>query len=140
MIRRLPPTIALLIHAQDRLQIQTVHHVADEQRQVPFREPVAKRGRQQIELIRIVGLECLHACQYSPKTILVHQFFCDVRHKTFSDRLLGLSDKGNGDLSKRVISTNVFARSRTLQACERYALAYSFVRNSKPECKERFLS
>ena len=36
-----------------------------------------------------IGLECLHACQYSPNKILVHQFSYDVRLRTFSDRLLG---------------------------------------------------
>ncbi len=61
VVRRLPAPVAGLIDGDDRRQTQRVDHVADEQRQMAFGEPVPQRGGQQEQLVGVVRFEGFHA-------------------------------------------------------------------------------
>ena len=60
-----PPRIALFVSPVQPAQIHLVHHFGDEERQVLFREPVTRRRRQQVALLRLVrSVVARHASSY----------------------------------------------------------------------------
>jgi hypothetical protein len=58
LVSRQAPPIAF-VGLVDRLQIQFLHHIGDETRQVSLRQPVVQRWRQQQGLIQVVSSEAL---------------------------------------------------------------------------------
>ena len=69
VVRRLPAPIAL-VGRDDRRQIERLHHIADEQRQVAFGEPVTQSWGQQEQLVGVVRVKCFHALSI-PRTARV---------------------------------------------------------------------
>src|SRR5260370_38649024 len=65
--RLVPPRIGLLVMCVETGVVQLIHHFGDEVRQMPFRQPITQRGREQIALLGLVrSVVGWHASFYQP--------------------------------------------------------------------------
>src|SRR6202795_5284363 len=66
LIRGQPAPVPL-VGPVDQPQIELLDHIGEEPRQVPLRQPIVQRRRQQQALIQVVGSEALaHTLSYDP--------------------------------------------------------------------------
>src|SRR2546421_1118656 len=89
MIRRPTPQVALFITAHDRREVQSIHHIADIERQMLSRQPLPQVRRQEQQLTQVIRSKCFaHLEQFTYSLIAVYDFFSDRllrgrRHKAW---------------------------------------------------------